>query len=121
MDIQAVDISQAKTEEIEFSTDLNMEDSGHEMDYREFPMEVLMDIFKNLSLRQVVVTCSKVNQLWNYVAISHFLIPYFQQIREAIPPYSRKILQDHFAFGFEAGDFNIVVDMLEKLKICHSK
>ena len=116
---------QQKTEESEAVTDLNMEekneDSGREMDFFEFPMEVLMDVFKNLSLRYVVGTCSKVNQLWNYVAISHFLIPHFQQIREAIPPHIRTTLQDHFGFGFGAGDYNVVVDMMEKLKLCHSK
>ena len=126
METQTVDNApQQKTEESEAITDLNMEekneDSEHEMDFFEFPMEVLMDVFKNLSLRYVVGTCSKVNQLWNYVAISHFLIPHFQQIREAIPPHIRTTLQDHFAFGFGAGDYEIVVEMMEKLKLCHSK
>ena len=126
METQTVDNApQQKTEESEAITDLNMEeeneDSGREMDFFEFPMEVLMDVFKNLSLRYVVCTCSKVNQLWNYVAISHFLIPHFQQIREAILPHIRTTLQDHFEFGFGAGDYKIVVEMMEKLKLCHSK
>ena len=126
METQTVDNApQQKTEESEAITDLNMEekneDSEHEMDFFEFPMEVLMDVFKNLSLRYVVGTCSKVNQLWNYVAISHFLIPHLQQIREAIPPHIRTTLQDHFEFGFGAGDYEIVVEMMEKLKLCHSK
>ena len=126
METQTVDNApQQKTEESEAITDLNMEekneDSGREMDFFQFPMEVLMDVFKNLSLRYVVCTCSKVNQLWNYVAISHFLIPHFQQIREAIPPHIRTTLQDHFEFGFGAGDYEIVVEMMEKLKLCHSK
>ena len=126
METQTVDNApQQKTEESEAITDLSMEekneDSEHETDFFEFPMEVLMDVFKNLSLRYVVGTCSKVNQLWNYVAISHFLIPHFQQIREAIPPHIRTTLQDHFEFGFGAGDYEIVVEMMEKLKLCHSK
>ena len=90
----------------------------------DLPTEIIIQIFQNLYLTDVINNCSATCRKWESIAAKYFLLPHFRKLAKFDQHFERTLESNFEGFNWRCGEEflnennqNVVMKVYEKLRI----
>ena len=86
---------------------------------QDLPNEILINIFKNISLHELVTNCTKICVRWREIIVQSILRPNIVKIANANGKFKKDILED--GWTYQMTDTKVILSLYQKYEFYSSK